>query len=63
MSVNLPAADVAVLRRLAKRRNTTMTQIICQAIGSEMYFDKIRSAGGTVLLKSKRGAMREVVFR
>ena len=52
LSVNLPPGDVAVLRELAKRRRTTMTDVIRKGIGTEK-----------ILVEDRRGRRREIVLR
>lgn len=63
MSVNLSAEVVTVLKALAKKRCTTMTQVICQAIGTEKFFDDVHDTKGKILVEDKRGRIRQLVFR
>jgi predicted DNA-binding protein len=63
MSVNMSQSVIDTLRYLAKKRHTTMTEIIRQAIGTEKYLDEMAERGGTVLIEDKRGRVRQLVFR
>jgi predicted transcriptional regulator len=63
MSVNLPSDDVKVLRELAKKRGTTMTEVIRQAIGNERYMEKVKEEEGKILIEDKKGNVRQLVFR
>ena len=46
MSVNLPADVVEVLRKLAAKRRTTMTEVLRQAIGTEKFIDDVNVGKG-----------------
>ena len=63
MSVNLPAADVKVLRALAGKRGTTMTEVLRQAIGTEKFINDVHGDGGKILIEDKKGNVRQLVFR
>ena len=63
LSVNLSAEVVAVLKGLAKKRCTTMTEILRQAIGTEKFFDDVNKDGGKILVEDKKGRLRQLVFR
>jgi len=63
MSVNLPTADVKVLKALAKKRRLTMTDVLRQAIGTEKFIDDVNDDKGKILVEDKRGRMRQLVFR
>src|SRR5438045_3422254 len=41
MSVNLSADVVEALKELAEKRNTTMTEVLRQAIGTEKFIDEV----------------------
>jgi predicted transcriptional regulator len=62
VSLNLPEEDVEVLRQLAEKRKTTLTQVLRRAIASENYFDEEVAKGAKILLE-KDDRLREVVFR
>jgi hypothetical protein len=62
LSVNFSAEVVAVLKKLAKKRCTTMTEILRQAIGTEKFFDDVSDEGGKILVEDKRGRLRQLVF-
>jgi hypothetical protein len=63
MSVNLPATDVKVLKALASKRDTTMTEVLRQAIGTEKFIDDVHRDGGKILIEDKKGSVRQLVFR
>lgn len=63
MSVNLPAADVKVLKALAQKRCTTMTEVLRQAIGTEKFIDAVGDDKGKILIEDKKGRIRQLVFR
>ena len=63
MSVNLPTDAVKVLRGLAEKRRTTMTEVLRQAIGSEKFIDEVNKAKGKILVEDKQGRIRQLVFR
>lgn len=63
MSVNLSADAVKVLRELAGKRHTTMTEVLRQAIGTEKFIDEVNEKKGKILVEDKRGRIRQLVFR
>lgn len=63
MSVNLPAETVQTLKDLAEKRNTTMTEVLRQAIGTEKYLEQVSEEKGKVLVEDKSGRLRQLVFR
>lgn len=63
MSVNLPADVVKVLKELAEKRDTTMTEVLRQAIGTEKFIDAVNKEKGKILIEDKKGRLRQLVFR
>lgn len=63
MIVNLSPEVIGALRHLAKRRNTTMTEVLRQAIGTEKFLDEVSDDQGRVLVEDKRGRVRQLVPR
>lgn len=63
MSVNFSAQVVDALKHLATKRNTTMTEVLRQAIGTEKFLDEVSENQGTVLVEDKKGRVRQLVFR
>ena len=63
MSVNLSADVVKVLKELAGTRNTTMTEVLRQAIGTEKFIDEVNKEKGKILIEDKKGRIRQLVFR
>jgi hypothetical protein len=54
LTVNLPKDEVDALKRLAEKRHLTMTDVIRQAIGTEMFLDDAKEQGSTVLIEDKK---------
>lgn len=63
MSVNLSIAAVETLKKLAQKRNITMTAVLCQAIGTEKFIDEVNETKGKILVEDKKGRIRQLVFR
>ena len=62
LSVNLPPGDVTVIRGLAKKRSTTMTEVIRRALGTEKYLQDVVDKGGKVFVEDRRGRLRQIVL-
>jgi hypothetical protein len=62
LSVNLPPGDVTVIRELAKRRSTTMTEVIRKGIGMQKYLQDVVDKGGKILVEDRRGRLRQIVL-
>lgn len=63
MSVNLSADVVKALKELAEKRNTTMTEVLRQAIGTEKFIEEVNEEEGKILVEDKKGRIRQLVFR
>jgi hypothetical protein len=64
VTMNLTPRDVAVLRGLAAKRATTMTEIIRQAIGLEKFLDDERELGSKLLVHYPRtGEWLQILWR
>jgi len=63
MSVNFAPEVIRALRELSRRRGVSMTEVLRQAIGTEVYLDKAMRSGGHVLVEDRHGKVREMVFR
>lgn len=63
MSVNLSTDVVKVLKELAEKRGSTMTEVLRQAIGTEKLIEEVNEDGGKILIEDKRGRIRQLVFR
>lgn len=63
MNMNLSVVNMEILKALAKKRGTTMTDVLQQAINTEKYIDDVSKAGGKILVETKKGRVRELVFR
>lgn len=64
MSVNMSPDVIQVIRDLAKKRSTTMTEVIKHAIGTEKFISDIVHNGGKILIEvSDGGEIRQLVWR
>lgn len=61
VTVNLGQPVVAELRRMAACRGVTMTEILSQAIGSELFFLRQRAAGNRILVQRADGSMHQLL--
>lgn len=62
LSLNLSPGDVAMLRELAKRRDTTMTEVIRRGVSMQKYLQDASDKGGKILVEDRRGRLRQIVF-
>lgn len=62
MSVNFPISVVKELRELSEKRNTTMTEVLRRAIGTEKFIQDVMDEGGKILVEDKDGDIRQLVF-
>lgn len=63
VTVNMPEDTVDALRRLAFERQTTLTEVIRDAIATEQYLDEQVANGGKILIEARPKTIKEVVFR
>ena len=63
MSVNLSVDAVNVLKGLAEKRGTTMTEVFRQAIGTQKFIEDVYRAKGKILVEDKQGRIKQLVFR
>lgn len=61
VSFNLPQDELDALRQLAERRHTTATQVIRQALATELLLQDIVDDGQTLIAKDGRRG-RELFF-
>jgi predicted transcriptional regulator len=62
LSVNLSQEVVDVIRELAERRDTTMTEVLRRSIGTQKYLQDAVDKGGKILIEDRRGRLRQIVF-
>lgn len=62
LSVNLSQEIVDVIRGLAKRRSTTMTEVIRKGISLDKYLQDAVDKGGKILVEDRRGRLRQIVL-
>lgn len=62
LSVNLPPGDVTLLRELAKRRSSTMTEVIRRGLSLQGYLQEALDKGGKIFVEDRRGRLREIVL-
>ena len=58
---NLPTDDLEALKEIAKRKNTSVTNILRRAIDLELYLEKKGGSDVKVLLQDPSGSIREIV--
>ena len=66
MRMNIELSDelAETVRILAKKRNTSISDVVRRAISLDNFFEEELSEGNTVILKNKNtDKMREVVIR
>ena len=66
MRMNIELSDelADTVRSLAKKRNTSVSDVVRRAISLDNFFEEELSEGNTVILKNKNSdKMREVVLR
>lgn len=61
-SITLPPQGIAALAELARRRHTTMSDVVQRALGLEALLRKEVEQGGKVLIQKKDKTYREIVF-
>ena len=62
-TVNFSAAVVEVLKALAAKQGTTMTNVLHKAVRTEKFFDDVQSKGGKIIVADKNGNVRQLVPR
>lgn len=62
VSFNLPADELARLKALAERRNTTATQVLREALATEAFLQKQVDNGATILSTKGRARAVEIVL-
>jgi hypothetical protein len=60
VTVNLPSPAVAVLKELAAKRDTTMTEVLRHAISLEQQIDQELSQGARILIQKPDGSFKEL---
>jgi predicted transcriptional regulator len=61
VTVDLPGPAVEVLRELAEKRSTTMTEVLRHAISLEQQVDQELSQEAKMLIQKKDGSLEELV--
>jgi len=61
-SVYLPEQAVEALKKMAKKRGTTMAEVLRHAIATEDFLDQATSRGGEVLVKEGKSVKQLVRF-
>lgn len=61
VSFNLPESEFDALKELAERRQTTATQVVREALMTELYVQELVDSGATLIAKIGRKG-RELVF-
>jgi hypothetical protein len=63
LSANLPEGTIKLLRHLAEKRGTTMTEILRRAIETEGFLQEVIAKDGKVLVEDADKKIKQVVFR
>jgi hypothetical protein len=61
VSLNLPQEEFEALKNLADRRQTSATQVVREALRTELYVQELVDSGAVIIAKLGRRA-REIVF-
>jgi RecB family endonuclease NucS len=61
--VNLPKQAVETLQQLAKKRETTVTEILRHAVSLEQQLDNELDQDARILILKKDGDLRELIVR
>jgi hypothetical protein len=61
-SFNLPSDELNELRGLAAQRHTTATQVIRQALATELHLQRLVDQGARLLTRTGREPLQEIVF-
>jgi hypothetical protein len=62
-TLNLSGDEVEMVKRLAERRGTTLTNVIRAAIRMENMISEAEATGGKILIESADGTLSRLVFR
>jgi len=63
VTVNLGDEVVQVLKDLAERRSTTLTDVLRRAISNEQFIQNELDAGSKILIETKDKKTERVIFR
>ncbi|HET9016958.1 MAG TPA: ribbon-helix-helix protein, CopG family [Thermomicrobiaceae bacterium] len=63
LSVNVPDEAIEILKDIAARRHTTMTEVVRDAIAMEKFLDDETRKGNKVLIEDRDHRVRELVLR
>ena len=62
-TVNLPAEAVEAIREIARKKGTTMTEVIRQALATERLLYETQLEGGKVLIEDKDKTIKHIILR
>jgi len=63
VTVNLTSEDTATLQRLAAKRQTTVTDILRQAIAWVKFVDAIQCQGGELVIRDADDSYHHIIDR
>jgi len=63
LTVNLPEREMATLRKIAAKRDISLTDAVRRAIAMEQYVDEVQAEGGKLIVEQRDHTMRELVLR
>lgn len=61
-SFNLPVSELNALKRLAELRSTSATQVLRQAIASELFIQELAEQGAKILVQDRDKTIQQVLF-
>jgi len=62
VSFNLPDEVVEAAKMMAKRRKTTVTEVVRTAISNELYFGNAVKDGDEIVIRRKSGKEHLVIY-
>jgi predicted transcriptional regulator len=63
LSVNLPDETVELLKKLAEKRGTTMTQVLKEAVATENFLDNETRQGKKILIEEPDKTLHRLIFK
>ena len=61
-SFNFPREELEIAKELASRRRIPVTQVLRQAIASELFLQRLADEDSKVLVQDEDGNVQQVVF-
>lgn len=61
-SFNLPESELTALKQLASRRSTSATQVLRQALASELFIQELADRHAKLLVQESDRSIQQVLF-